>query len=267
MKILVSQIKPYLGNIEKNIEKMSENIEKGIREKVDIIVFPELSLTGTMLEDIVYDVAFEKVPEKFIDYSKDITIIFGGIKEENGKFYNTAFCLEDGKVIGEHKKVFLSNSNGGSESRYFTRGKEIKAFYSKHGRIGMLIGEESLNPMVNSILSLDGAKIVFSLINNKVSVKEDKNPYEISAINNSSYNKNYNIVVNRTGIEDGVIFCGESFAVSPYGKIIEKLEQFDEKLSIIDVDLNDIRKIKCSSSLDNENNIGVIIKELNRIFE
>lgn len=69
------------------------------------------------------------------------------------------------------------------------------------------------------------------------------------------------------GTEDNVVFAGNSFAVSPYGKIIEKMEQFTEKLSIIDIDLNDTKRASYNSFLDREDNLEVIRKEIEKVTE
>lgn len=266
MKILVSQIKPYLGNVERNLEKIVKDIEVGIENNCEIAVFPELSLTGNLLEDLAFDVAISEIPKELLDLSSKITIIFGAVCEENNRLYNCGICLEDGKILEKHKKVFLSNGNGGSEAKYFTRGKEIKTFESKHGVFGITLGEEGLNPMVNGILSSYGAEIIFNLVNENVDIKEKDSSYEKMAQANSLYNKNFTVMVNRVGVEDSVTFTGNSFVVSPYGKILEKMEKFIEKLSIINIDLKDIKRAYYNSEFDRESNLEVIRKELERII-
>ena len=121
--------------------------------------------------------------------------------------------------------------------------------------------------MVNGILSQDGAEIIFNLVNESLPAEDEVSIYEAAAKANSVYNKNFTVTVNRVGTEDGVVFTGSSFAVSPYGKIIEKTEKFAEKLSIINIDLKDIERAGYNSCLDNENNLEVIKKEIERIMK
>lgn len=267
MKILISQMKPYLGDVEKNLEKILRYGEEGVKENCDIAVFPELSLTGTLLEDGVFDAAFSEIPEKLLELSRKITLVFGGVLKENKKFYNCGYCLEDGKVLAQHKKIFLSNCFGGSEARYFSRGKDIKTFKSRHGVFGITLGEEGLNPMVNGVLAQDGAEVIFNLVNESCFAEDNVSVYEAGAVGNSMYNKNFTVTVNRAGTEDGVVFAGGSFAVSPYGKIIEKTEKFNEKLSIINIDLKDIERAVYSSCWDRENNLEIIKKEIERVMK
>ena len=75
MKVYIGQIKPTLGNVEKNLNMMLEVIDKAIAEKNDIVVFPELSLTGYSLEDIVFDVAIKEVPSVLLEKSKVFKVI------------------------------------------------------------------------------------------------------------------------------------------------------------------------------------------------
>ena len=69
MKVYIGQIKPTLGNVEKNLNMMLEVIDRAITEKNDIVIFPELSLTGYSLEDIVFDVAIKEVPSILDKYN------------------------------------------------------------------------------------------------------------------------------------------------------------------------------------------------------
>ena len=108
MKVYIGQIKPTLGNVEKNLNMMLEVIDKAIAEKNDIVVFPELSLTGYSLEDIVFDVAIKEVPSVLLEKSKEIGIIFGAVELGEEEYpYNTAYYLEDGKVVHKHRNVYL----------------------------------------------------------------------------------------------------------------------------------------------------------------
>lgn len=265
MKVLISQVKSYLGDMDKNLQKITAKVEEGIKSQCDVAVFPELALNGTLLEDIVFDMGISNIPEKLLELSHKITIIFGAVEAEGRKLYNTGYCLENGKTIGKHRKVFLSNNGGNSESRYFTRGKEITTFESKHGVFAITLGEEGMNPFVNGILGVYGAEVVFNLTNEISDVRKEELSSVAGAINSSLYNKNFNIVVNRCGTEDGTIFAGNSFAVSPYGKIIKKMPKFEEDDCIVDLDLKDLKRAAYSSGFDREDNLEIIKKEIEKV--
>ena len=94
IKVNIAQIKPTLGNVNKNLEIMIKNIEKAISENADLVVFPELSLTGYLVKDMVPNVAIKKnsIPKELLELSNKISIIFGAVEEdEDFRFYNSAF--------------------------------------------------------------------------------------------------------------------------------------------------------------------------------
>ncbi|MGL4687169.1 MAG: nitrilase-related carbon-nitrogen hydrolase, partial [Fusobacteriaceae bacterium] len=106
MKLCLAQMKPHLGDVEKNLLKMIELIKESIEKKVDIIVFPELALTGYLLEDLIGHVAIKEVPEELLDLSEEISIIFGAVELGNdGYIYNSAYYLENGEMLFKHRKV------------------------------------------------------------------------------------------------------------------------------------------------------------------
>ena len=113
--------------------------------------------------------------------------------------------------------------------------------------------------------SRGGREINFNLSN--ISVVEDMEIYEGALIADSYYNKNFNVFVNRVGVEDGVIFTGNSFVSSPDKKIIEKIEKINEKLSIIDINLNTVKREKLKNFFDKEENLEIIEKELKNLKE
>mgnify|MGYP002415198303 CR=1 FL=1 len=163
MKVYIGQIKPTLGNVEKNLNMMLEVIDKAIAEKNDIVVFPELSLTGYSLEDIVFDVAIKEVPSVLLEKSKEIGIIFGAVELGEEEYpYNTAYYLEDGKVVHKHRKVYLPTYGAYQEGRNFMAGDKVRAFDTKFGRLGILICEDVWHQSTQYILAQDGAKYVFT---------------------------------------------------------------------------------------------------------
>jgi len=111
MKVFLSQIKPLLGNIQQNIAIHETEIKKAISKGCELVVFPELSLTGYYLRDLVSDIAFQinsPVLKMFEEYSDEISIILGFVYEdENHNYYNAAAYFEDGMLKHIHKKVYL----------------------------------------------------------------------------------------------------------------------------------------------------------------
>ena len=157
MKLYIDQIKPKLGNRVYNLETMLQVIDRAIDEKNEVVVFPELSLTGHSLEDIAFEVGIDKVPQELLEKSKEIDIIFGAVEiGEEDYPYNTAYYLSEGKVLGKHRKVYLSDYGYSTESRCFMKGNSFDVIETKFGKIGILLGDEIYHQSAQYILAQKG---------------------------------------------------------------------------------------------------------------
>ena len=270
MNIFLAQMKPTLGNVERNLKKIVEITEKEIEKNTEIIIFPELSLTGYLLEEMVYDVAIEKVPEVLLELSKKISIVFGAVElGEDLYHYNTAFYLEDGDIKHKHRKIYLPTYGLFDEGRYFKEGDKVRAFDTKFGRVGMLICEDIFHQSNPYILCQDGAQVIFVIANSPTRLMskglEIEKIWESICKTTAISNSCFVIAVNRVGIEDGVNFWGGSFAVSPFGDILEKLEQFEEDGKNLAIDKKEIVKVRFASGSCKNEKIDLVLNELQRI--
>ncbi len=147
MRVAVAQIDAAVGNMEKNIKHHIAAIKKAVAQKADVIVFPELSLTGYSVRDLNWDVAVNLADPAALNgllkFSKSITIIAGGVEErKNFGLYNSAFVFEDGKIYSGHRKIYPPTYGMFEELRYFSQGSDVRNFNSKHGKLGILICED-----------------------------------------------------------------------------------------------------------------------------
>ena len=270
MKLYLDQTKPLLGNVEKNLEIMLEAVEKAIAGGYDLIVFPELSLTGNVLEDIVFDIGIKEVPEVLLKKSKAIDIVFGAVEIGEEEYsYNTAFYLSHGEVLGKHRKVYLADYGMSSESRCFMKGNSISAFDTKFGKIGILIGDDFYHQSAQFILAQEGIKYLVVLGNEVATITESKENInrraKLTAQVNSMLNGVYTIFANRSGIEDGVIFCGNAFVVSPSGEIIKEGETFKSGEVSCVLDTREIRKARIKTPFFKNEDRKLTINEMKRI--
>lgn len=270
MKVYIGQIKPTLGNMEKNLNMMLEEIEKAIGEKSDIVVFPELSLTGYSLRDIVFDVAIKEVPTVLLEKSKEISIIFGAVELGEEEYpYNTAYYLEDGKVLHKHRKVYLPDYGIFYEGRYFMAGDKVRAFDTKFGRIGILVCEDIWHQSAQYVLAQDGAKYVFVPFNSPATIGKTKEAISENWKNickvNSLLNGVYTIAVNRAGVEDGISFFGNSFVVAPEGEVVEEGKYLSEDSFVCELEEAEIRRARFKAPMFKAENLNLTKKEIERI--
>lgn len=250
MKVHMAQIKPILGNVEKNAEKHFEIIKQAAAGGCDIVVFPELSLTGYYLLDLVYEVAMDEshpIYQKFLELSKEIAIVFGYVDESpDRRFYNASVFVHRGRTVHKHRKVYLPDYTLFEEGRYFAAGNEIKAFDTEFGKFGILICEDAFHMSALYILSQSGAQNIIIPSNSPARGNQEGSHDAATAWQTS--NKyiagvlTVNLVyVNRVGVEDGVSFWGGSEAYDPRGKRLKALSMFQEESGCVEISMKTVR--------------------------
>jgi predicted amidohydrolase len=275
LKISLAQISSKLANIDANLEKHLSYIDKAIEEKSDIIVFPELSLTGYSVKDAVFDVAMASNDQRLnplLEASNKISICLGMVElTDNFEAKNTNLFLENGKIAARHRKVYLPTYGVYEEKRYFTPGNRFRAFDSKLGRFGMLICEDLWHPSSTSILALDGALAIFvnsAGILRGVHQKDKPENIQIwENINKTSAHlfTSYLIFCNRVGSEDGLMFWGGSEIIDPQGKEVVKAPYFEENLTTAEIDWLKLKHARIHTTYLSDERLDIITEELERI--
>jgi NAD+ synthase (glutamine-hydrolysing) len=254
-KVALAQINPALGDFDKNMKKHIAFCDRAIRKKADLVIFPELSLTGYSIKDLNFDLAINQNNLNLLDpllkKSKNIDIICGGIEEDiNYGIFNAAFYLSGGIVKFTHKKIYPPDYGMFEEIRYFSRGKEVNVHETKIGTLGVLVCEDLWHMSLPMIQALKGAKVLITIaasptrLQMNSSSKTIKN-YEINSEHHKSYARllsSYVIFCNRVGYEDGVNFWGGSEIVDPFGTVTALAKFFDEDLVIGEIDYNKVRR-------------------------
>ena len=253
--IAIAQTDSAVGNLEKNVKHHIEYVKKAIAKKADIIVFPELSLTGYSIKDLNWDTALRAEPNKyfseFLKLSKQITIIVGAIEEaENYGIYNSAFLFEDNAVHSAHRKNYPPTYGMFEEMRYFSQGKDVRVFDSKFGKLGILICEDMWHISLPYILAHDGADVIISLTASPTRLSGTTEELTNATINHEQHRayarllSTYIVFANRVGVEDGVNFWGGSQIVAPSGNPVVKAKLFKEDLIFATIDSNEIRRAR-----------------------
>jgi predicted amidohydrolase len=253
--IAIAQTDSSVGNITKNISHHVSFIKKAIAKEANVIVFPELSLTGYSIKDLNWDVALRAAPQKifseFLRLSKSITIIIGAVEEgDNFGIYNAAFLFEDGKVYSAHRKIYPPTYGMFEEMRYFNQGKDVRVFHSKHGNLGILICEDMWHASLPYILAHDGAEVIISLTASPTRLSGSSEALTVAEVNHEQHRayarllSTYVVFANRVGYEDGINFWGGSQVVDPSGTTMKTAKLFTEDLILAKLDDNSIRRAR-----------------------
>ncbi|MDY6820123.1 MAG: nitrilase-related carbon-nitrogen hydrolase [Deferribacterota bacterium] len=267
-KIYISQFRPILGDINKNLETHRTIIEKAIEEGCDLVIFPELSLTGYCLRDLTYDVAInenDSIFKPLLQLSNKISIILGFVYiDENHLAYNASAFLEDGGFKNIHKKVFLPDYTMFEEGRYFAGGRKFKVFDTKFGKTVILICEDALNIItIHNIFRKEVSFIV--IVSNSPARGVYKNDFYSRSL---WYNTNrfismgcssYVTFVNRVGVEEGITFWGGSMIFDPFGTLLHELPLFENAYKECELDLSAIKRARISSPF--HRNIDKILED------
>lgn len=282
MKIAIAQISSVLGNLYKNLKRHLELIQQAIDQKADLIIFPELSLTGYSLKDLVAEVAINPAQSvvfpELLEVSKKIDLVFGFVEERNsnpGLFFNSAAYLSEGKIVHIHRKVFLPTSGMFEEGRFFAAGREFRSFETRFARTGLMICRDFLHYGSSYCLFADGARLLITIsaapgrgVSNLESQGfETSRMWELMGEAMSFFSSAVVIYCNRVGLEDGATFAGGSFIYSPYGKLIVKLPYLEEAFIVQEIDLDEIRRARKSWPFKRDDRPEVIWRSLERIIK
>jgi len=274
MKVGLAQIDCKLGDLKANLAKLRRFISRAKEREVDLLVFPELNLTGYSLKSLVPEVAI-RVDDPLIKdlkkESREISLVIGFVEEsKEHNFYNSALYLEKGRIKHLHRKVYLPNYGIWEEGKYFASGERIRAFSTFYEPMVILICEDSWHPILPYISSLDGASI---FIHTAASFEKDLGQLSVRSAwegLNRLYAQlfsSYIIFINRVGSEEGNKFWGGSSIIDPAGKEIVKADYYEEHLVVGTIDREKIQLYRSFLPLFRHERIDLAIRELDRVWK
>ena len=275
-KIGIAQTSPRLGDVAANLALYEQAIARAKNENVELLIFPELSLTGYHLRDMVATVALRQESPEFIqlrELSKSVACLAGLVEESpDFCFYNSAVYLSAGDVRHVHRKVYLPTYGMFDEQRYFARGDSVRAFDTPYGRAAALVCEDMWHPSTVYIAALDRALMLICPSSSPLRGIADKRQQDENAryweAMNRVYAETFGVFViyaNRVGFEDGVGFWGGSEVINPFGQCIAKGRYYEEDFVTADISLDAVRRKRVAAPLLRDEDIDLTINELLRI--
>jgi predicted amidohydrolase len=277
-KVAIAQVNPKLGDLHSNLALYEEKIRQGVKQGADLVLFPELSLTGYFLRDMVPDVALKLAApeiERLKKLSREVSFVAGLVEEgPDYRFYNAAVYFERGEVRHVHRKVYLPTYGMFDEQRYFARGDRVRAFDTRFGRVAMLICEDLWHPSTIYLAALDGALAVLCPSSSPLRGITEGEPQDDNAryweLINRAYAETFGLFVvygNRVGFEDGVGFWGGSEVIDPFGRKIAKAKYYDDDFVAAEILPEAVRRKRTAAPLLRDEDIDLTINELLRIRE
>ena len=274
--LAVAQIDNTLGDMQKNIAGHLKTIRRAKDGGADLVVFPELSLSGYSIKDSNWDLAIRPDDKKhlteLLEESKDISIILGCV-EESQEFgiFNSAFLFEKGSVRTVHRKIYPPTYGMFEELRYFSPGTTVQAFDSVHGRLGVLVCEDLWHAPLPYILAKDRAQVIIGIAASPTRLAGQE-ALEVARVNTEQHRayarllSSYVVFCNRVGFEDGVNFWGGSEIIDPGGNVLVQAKTFDEDLIFTEIDENELRRARRLSRHFLDDDVRLVQTELERIL-
>jgi predicted amidohydrolase len=246
IKIALAQISSKRENKEANLQKIEKLTLKAKQQGADLVIFPEMSLTGYVVLDQVYELA-ETIPgpstQKIETLAKQtgMHIIFGMpelSEKTQATIFNTAVFVGPKGLIGKYRKMYLPTHSVFEEKRYFRPGYEPAAFQTDLGNIGLTICYDVFFPEVYRLTRLKGAQLLVCI---SASPAVRRGYFEILTSARALENTAFLAYVNLAGVEDGLQFWGGSRLVCPTGDVVTKAKYDEEDFIVCEVDYNDLR--------------------------
>ncbi len=245
--VALGQISSKVGDKKANIDTMKKRIIEAKRKGANLILFPELALTGYVVRDLAYELA-EPVPSgpSIRDITEvanrlDVHVIFGLIEksaEAESVLHNTAVLIGPEGYLGKYRKMHLPTHSVFEEKRYFRPGYQTPVFETDVGRIGLTICYDIFFPEITRAIRLKGAQLIACI---SASPSTRKGYFEILTAARALENTVFLAYTNLVGIEDGLQFWGGSRLVAPNGNVITQAKYDEEDLTITPIDYSEMK--------------------------
>lgn len=277
MKVALAQIAPKLGDSDANLERHLEIIRRCGRKGADLIVFPELSLTGYMLQDLAAEVA---EPARGSRRLKAIAsaagsggVILGFVERGEGHLhYNAAVCFARGRPIGCHRKVYLPTYGMFDEGRYFAAGESFRSFEAPWGRTGLLVCEDFWHLSASYLLALQGMDLLAVISACPAKGLDASRELRSVAIWSdlaqvvARHLSCWVLYANRVGYEDGWAFQGGSFVCAPTGELVARAKSLKEEILVADLPDRILRRARANAPLLRDEKPDLVRREIDRIL-
>jgi len=282
MKVAMAQINPTVGDLERNIETIREYIDNAKKRDVDLIVFPELSVTGYPPQDLLLETDFVKrnkeLLKDLISHNSDMAGVTGFVDYVRGSLYNAAAVFVGNKIVDVVYKTLLPTYDVFDEDRYFETkgGRQVKpvvvTITDKQIKLGIEICEDlwdkAYDTKVTDLLARAGSDIIVNISASPFYVGK-RFERERLLKTKARTNRIPIFYVNMVGGQDELVFDGQSVAVDCSGDLIALGKRFEEDLIVAEINLDTGRgeRIEPPVYSEEEEMFGAIVLGIRDYFK
>ncbi|MHB8508885.1 MAG: nitrilase-related carbon-nitrogen hydrolase [Candidatus Dormibacteria bacterium] len=276
-RLALAQCAPVLGDLGRNLEMHHRLATDAVARGADMCVFPELSLTGYLLKDLVPDLALsldDPRLDPLMEMSRHVDLVFGAVvRSDDFRHYNAAIHLSAGAVRQVHRKVYLPTYGMFDEQRYFAPGDRVRVIDDHGFRVGMLVCEDLWHLSTPYLMFVQGVSLLLCLSASPGrGVLADPDAGDMPGSLRSwralcrtvaEYTVSYVAYCNRVGYEDGVNFWGGSSLHGPDGRLVASAGEAEEVL-VVEVDPREVERRRLHTPLLRDEKVELTLRELER---
>jgi NAD+ synthase (glutamine-hydrolysing) len=239
MRLALAQINSVVGDIDGNAARIADWLERARADQADLVLFPELAVTGYPAEDLLLRPGFVRAAkaavERIAAQAHGITVLVGA-PHLDADLYNACFVLAHGEVRGVYRKRYLPNYGVFDEDRYFAPGADLLLLRFGDVLVGPTVCEDLWQPGPPATdLALAGAQLVANISASPFHVGKDREREEMLQVR-ARDNTCFVALCNAVGGQDELIFDGHSVVIDDDGQIVARAAGFEEELLVVDVD-------------------------------
>jgi NAD+ synthase (glutamine-hydrolysing) len=239
MRLALAQINSVVGDVDGNAARVVEWLEEARAAEADLVLFPELVVTGYPPEDLLLRPGFVRAARRAVDgiarATRGITALVGA-PHLDADLYNACFVIAHGEVRSVYRKRYLPNYGVFDEDRYFAAGRDLILLRFGDVIVGPTICEDVWQPGPPATdLALAGAQLVANISASPFHVGKDREREEMLKVR-ASDNSCFVALCNAVGGQDELIFDGHSVVLDDEGAVLARAAGFEEELLVVDID-------------------------------
>jgi predicted amidohydrolase len=276
LRVALAQVDCALGDVQENALRARAAIEEARAGGANVVVFPELSLTGYALGAVSDDVALrtdDPTISALAAAADDLGVVLGFVEDGPVHTYNSAIYLEGGSAVHVQRKAYLPTYGRFEEHKHFSPGQTVRAFDTRWGRAALLICNDAWQPPLAFLAVHDGARVLIAPACSSLSPGAGTDPAVIESDwrdllrFHARFLQTYVIFVNRVGEEAGVTFWGGSHVVDPWGRVVAEAPTHEAALVVAELDLGAVRQARREMPLVKEPRLDLLIREFRRLAD
>jgi predicted amidohydrolase len=278
LRLRVEQHDCTLGDVGANLARIAAAAEAAAADGVELLLTPELSVTGYDLRDAVHALARPAAGTPFPSLPAAPDLVVGTVEEDGaGIPCNAALHLRGGRVLHRHRKVYLPTYGMFDEGRYFGRGSAVRAYDAGEGwRLGLLVCEDLWHPALAWLLAAQGANLLLvqSAAPGRGTVEGGEaggrfasaERWELLARAAAASYGVYVALANRAGVEGPFVFAGGSMVVGPDGRVLARAGDTGEARLTVDLSLAEVAAARRPYAHLRDDDPALVARELARVL-